>query len=61
MLSWTFAQQRALFTQMDVPFYIPWDLVVVVVIVAIISAVLSAGLPAHRMLQKSITHLLRAP
>ena len=60
-VAWTYGQQRALFTQMDVPFYFPFDILCWVVLLSVFCAILSSGIPASMMVRNRITTLMRRP
>ena len=60
IVAWTFAQQRALFTQLPVVFFFPWANLLTVIVVSAVAALLSSAVPAWRLSKQPITRLLRA-
>lgn len=59
LVGWTFSQQRSLFTQLPVFFWVPWLIVGVITIASVVCSVLAAAIPGRYLSKMQITELLR--
>jgi len=54
-----FAEQRSLFTQLPIAFFVPWQIVTVICIASVVCSLLAAALPGRLVARMGITELLR--
>lgn len=59
VVGWTFSQQRTLFTNLPVAFWVPVDIIVVVCIAAVVCSLIAAALPGRVLSRMQVTELLR--
>mmetsp|Transcript_25554 Transcript_25554/g.4263 ORF Transcript_25554/g.4263 Transcript_25554/m.4263 type:complete len:93 (-) Transcript_25554:33-311(-) len=58
-VAWTMVAQQIAFTDLPIPFYFPWPIVIAILIVSIICSFGSSFVPAFRMLRKPIAEIMR--
>lgn len=59
MVGWTFSQQQALFTELPVGFFVPWDIIVTICIASVVCSILAAAIPGSALTKVRVTKLLR--
>lgn len=60
IVAYTVTAQRAVFTQLPLPFVFPRAAVAAILVAAVASALLAAAVPAARLVRTNIVRLMRA-
>ncbi|KAJ4463016.1 putative DUF214 family protein [Paratrimastix pyriformis] len=59
LIGYTMTLQQSLFTQLPIPFYFPWSLLVAVIVLSVVCSVMAAAAPTRNLLGKPIVSIMR--
>jgi len=59
-IGWTMMLQRVLFTNIPMPFYFPWQQIVVIFAISVFCAILATVFPAKQILKNEISQIFRS-